>query len=228
VAGNKSLHVAVDGVDVTGPLSFSDASGWQSWVDVEASEVQLSAGTHELRLVMDGDSFNINYLEVTPSDNQPPTVTILSPGEGASFLSVETINFSGSAVDAEDGDLSQNLVWTSSLDGQLGTGGSTQASLSAGQHVISLVATDSEGVSDSAAVNITVADLVYGDANQDGQFTQDDIYLVVDWVIGRQPMPQAGTPAFVAADVDGDGSITVNDVTLMIDRLSGALNQFPL
>jgi hypothetical protein len=110
----------------------------------------------------------------------------------------------------------------------LGTGGSTQASLSAGQHVISLVATDSEGVSDSAAVNITVADLVYGDANQDGQFTQDDIYLMVDWVIGRQPMPQAGTPAFVAADVDGDGSITVNDVTLMIDRLSGALNQFPL
>jgi hypothetical protein len=135
VAGNKSLHVAVDGVDVTGPLSFSDASGWQSWVDVEASGVRLSAGTHELRLVMDGDSFNVNYLEVTPSDNQPPTVT-------------------------------------------------------------------------------------FGDANQDGQFTGDDVYLVIDWVIGRQPAPQAGDPAFVAADVDDDGSITSNDVALMIAQLS--------
>jgi hypothetical protein len=142
VAGEKSLHVAVDGIDVTGPLSFSDASGWQSWLDVTVPRVNLPAGRHELRLVLDADSFNVNYLEVMPSDNLPPTVS--------------------------------------------------------------------------------------GDANQDGQLTGDDVYLVIDWIIGRQPMPQVSTPAFTAADADADGSITANDVALMIDWLSGDPDQSPL
>jgi serine protease len=57
-----------------------------------------------------------------PSDNLPPSVEILSPAEGASFLTTETITFSGSAADVEEGDLTQSLVWTSSLNGQVGTG----------------------------------------------------------------------------------------------------------
>jgi hypothetical protein len=134
VEGLKMLHVEVDGVDVTGPLSFTDASGWQSWLNAIATRVPLTAGTHELRIVMDSDFFNVNYLDVAPSVNQPP---------------------------------------------------------------------------------------LSGDANQDGQFTGDDIYLVIDWVIGRQPMPQGGAPAFVAADVDSDGRITAQDVVLLIKRLTG-------
>jgi hypothetical protein len=90
------------------------------------------------------------------------------------------------------------------------------------------MAADSQGASDSKAVNISVVNLIYGDANQDGEFTGDDIYLVVDWVIGRTPMPQAGTPAFMAADVDGDGKITASDIGLMLDRLLGNLDEFPV
>jgi hypothetical protein len=90
------------------------------------------------------------------------------------------------------------------------------------------MATDSQGASGSEAVNITVVNLVSGDANQDGQLTGDDVYLVVDWIIGRQPMAQADTPAFVAADVDSDGSITANDVALMIGQLSEDPDQSPL
>jgi hypothetical protein len=41
-------------------------------------------------------------------------------------------------------------------------------------------------------------------------------------------MPQAGTPAFMAADVDGDGKITASDVGLMLDRLLGNLDEFPV
>jgi Dockerin type I domain len=90
------------------------------------------------------------------------------------------------------------------------------------------MATDSQGASGSEAVNITVVNLVSGDANQDGQLTGDDVYLVVDWIIGRQPMPQADTPAFMAADVDSDGSITAKDVALMIGQLSEDPDQSPL
>jgi Dockerin type I domain len=181
--------------------------------------------------VVDADLLNINYLEVAPSagpENQAPEVAIISPSEGVSFVALESINFSGSATDDEDGDLTQGLVWSSSRDGELGTEGTVQAALSAGEHVVSLVATDSQGLVGSAAVKVNVVNLVLGDANQDGQFTGEDIYLVVDWVIGRQPRPDAGRPAFMAGDADGDGSITANDVALLIDRLSEAPGQSSL
>jgi hypothetical protein len=84
--------------------------------------------------VVDADLLNINYLEVAPSagpENQAPEVAIISPLKGVSFVALESINFSGSAADAEDGDLTQGLVCSSSRDGELGTGGNVQAALSA-------------------------------------------------------------------------------------------------
>jgi hypothetical protein len=70
--------------------------------------------------------------------------------------------------------------------------------------------------------------LVYGDANGDGRFTGDDIYLAVDWIIGRNSMPPADTPAFVAADVNGDGLIDAAEVELLIARYLGKIARFPV
>ncbi len=64
VPGTKTPHVEVDGVDVTGPMSFTDASGWQVWQDVTVSGISLTAGPHTLRVVMDTGGFNLNYVEV--------------------------------------------------------------------------------------------------------------------------------------------------------------------
>jgi hypothetical protein len=168
-------------------------------------------------------------LDVAPSVNNAPNTSIVSPQEGAAFLTTDTIQFSGSATDPEDGNLtSTSLVWTSNIDAQIGTGKSAQASLSAGTHVITLTATDSGGASGANTVTITVVNLVYGDADEDSQFTGDDIYLVVDWIIGRKPMPPAGAPAFVAADVNGDRVINITDVELMIARYLNKINRFPV
>ena len=50
----------------------------------------------------------------------------------------------GTAGDAEDGDLSGSISWSSNLDGGLGTGASvTTSSLSVGVHVITASVTDS-------------------------------------------------------------------------------------
>jgi hypothetical protein len=139
------------------------------------------------------------------------------------------IDFSAAASDLEDGPLSQSaLAWQSSIDGQFGSGEAFQASLSAGDHLITLIATDSAGATGTGTVSITVTVLVYGDADEDGQFTTPDVHLVVDWVLGNQPMPQADTPAFAAADVNGDGEISTDDISLMIDYLSGKITQFPV
>lgn len=88
--------------------------------------------------------------------NNPPSVSITSPDDGATFDSGATIAFAGSASDTEDGDLTASLVWISSLDGQIGTGGSFSATLSDGPHTITASATDSGGASDSDSITITV------------------------------------------------------------------------
>jgi hypothetical protein len=91
--------------------------------------------------------------------NEPPVVEITSPADGASFGSGETIAFVGTANDAEEGDLSAGLVWTSSLDGKIGTGGSFSSSLSDGNHTITAAVSDSGGATGSAGVDITVGTL---------------------------------------------------------------------
>jgi hypothetical protein len=86
----------------------------------------------------------------------PPTATISSPVDGSAFGSGATISFSGSASDAEDGDVTNSLVWTSDRDGQIGTGGSFSAVLTDGTHVISAVATDSVGQTGSDGITLAV------------------------------------------------------------------------
>lgn len=91
-----------------------------------------------------------------PTDD-PPTVTITSPADGASFDSGTSISFAGSASDDEDGNLTASLVWTSSVDGQIGTGGSFSAVLSDGNHTVTASVTDSGSNLGSDAIAVTVA-----------------------------------------------------------------------
>jgi len=89
--------------------------------------------------------------------NTPPSANINSPSNGATFTQGDSVSFSGSANDNEDGNLSSSLVWTSSRDGQIGTGASfSTSSLSVGSHTITASVSDSEGLSDSDSVSITV------------------------------------------------------------------------
>jgi alkaline phosphatase len=91
--------------------------------------------------------------------NNPPSVTIILPANGSTFASGASIVFEGTATDVEDGTLTANLAWQSSIDGSIGTGGSFSKILSNGNHIITASVTDSGGEIDTASVNITVGDL---------------------------------------------------------------------
>lgn len=60
-----TLHVEVDGVNVTGAISFAATGGWQAWTTVTANNISLTAGTHIVRLAMDSSGFNVNWIEWT-------------------------------------------------------------------------------------------------------------------------------------------------------------------
>ena len=102
------------------------------------------------------DRFNVTVDGEVPTSNDPPIVEITSPADGSTFGSGDSISFAGTADDTEDVYLTANLVWTSSIDDQIGTGGSFSAILSDGNHTITAEATDSGDKTGSASVSITV------------------------------------------------------------------------
>lgn len=128
--------------------------------------------------------------------NTAPSVSVVSPADGASFDSGASIGFSGSASDLEDGNLSANLVWTSDVDGQIGTGGSFSAVLSDGTHEITASVTDSGGLTGSASITVTVASsggalVVTVDTDQDTYTTGDTAYITVSVTDGASAVSGA-------------------------------------
>jgi subtilisin family serine protease len=91
-----------------------------------------------------------------PPVDAPPTVTIVSPSNGASFATGAVIAFSATATDPEDGNIAASLQWTSDRDGQIGAGGSFNRTLSNGNHVLTASLVDSGGNPKSASVAISV------------------------------------------------------------------------
>ena len=91
------------------------------------------------------------------SGNALPTVTITAPPAGSTFTQGAPITFTGTATDAEDGNLTASLAWTSSVNGSIGAGGSFSTStLSVGTHTITASVTDSGGLQGSAAITVMV------------------------------------------------------------------------
>jgi len=89
--------------------------------------------------------------------NTVPVAAITYPATGATFSDTDLIVFTGTGTDDEDGNLyGSSLVWTSNIDGYIGTGTSFSTNLTAGAHTINLTVTDSNGAAHSVTISITV------------------------------------------------------------------------
>ncbi|MEJ2706816.1 MAG: Ig-like domain-containing protein [Anaerolineales bacterium] len=128
------------------------------------------AGGNSLAIIITGtglrtaESFNgdqagapLLHVEYIASGNNNPGVTINLPAEGSTFNEDNSITFSGMAGDVEDGDLTASLVWESSIDGPIGSGGSfLRSDLSVGAHTITARVTDSGGQVGVDTIQITI------------------------------------------------------------------------
>lgn len=127
----------------------------------ESSEVisGLPGGDGRFRLVVN-DGWNTTVLDGPrlAVDNKPPAGAILLPNPGFVFATNEEIAFEASVFDPEDRGIDpEQVVWTSSRDGEIGKGLSFDyAGLTPGDHEITLEASDSAGVVSVMVIPITV------------------------------------------------------------------------
>jgi PKD repeat protein len=120
-------------------------------------------GTHVLLLTAVDSQGLAGYasrtITVVPvATNQPPTVTLSQPANGAQLIAGQPLTLMGQGTDQEDGTLPDSaLTWTSSRDGALGTGRQVSGVLlSAGSHTLTLTGRDSMNATASASVLVTV------------------------------------------------------------------------
>lgn len=156
------------GADAEGNELTDAALAWTSDIDGElctgadCGTNTLRIGTHTIILtctdaagISGTDTVTITIKRYTDA---PPTATIGAPADGAVFSQGESIRFTGSATDPEEGLLTGDaLVWTSDIDEIIGTGGSiTIDSLRVGNHQITLTGIDANGDIGEMTVRITV------------------------------------------------------------------------
>jgi hypothetical protein len=95
-----------------------------------------------------------------------PVIDIQSPAEVAEIIAGQSILLRATASDEEDGDLSGQIQWHSSVDGELSSGTEVTVTLSTANHTITADVVDSDGFSPLAVSTTTVA--VLADSDGDG------------------------------------------------------------
>jgi hypothetical protein len=156
------IQLVVDGVvrSSADETSASPADGAFATATASFATTAADAGRPlEIRLLTPGEQPNFDNVRLvwSPCGETPPAVSITSPADGSSFVEGASVGFAATATDAEDGDLSAGLSWTSSLDGVIGSGASfSTSSLSVGSHTITASVADSAGLPGSDSISITI------------------------------------------------------------------------
>ncbi|MBD2312675.1 carbohydrate-binding protein [Desertifilum sp. FACHB-1129] len=88
---DKRFHFTFNGENVTGSLTYSGTSGWQTWTNLVASDIQLTEGRQEMRVYMETGKLNLNYFELVPilSSPEPSPTPTPTPGEQPNPLRIE-------------------------------------------------------------------------------------------------------------------------------------------
>jgi YVTN family beta-propeller protein len=128
-------------------LVYSSLPEGTQWVHFVAVDALGAAGSDSVEINVGGGS-----------GNQAPVASIVYPADGLSFAIGTPVLFAGGAADPEEGNLSgEQLQWYSSISGTLGTGDYLiRSDLAEGEHQIILLATDGQGLTGFAEVNITI------------------------------------------------------------------------
>jgi uncharacterized repeat protein (TIGR01451 family) len=159
---------------------------------------------------------NADSVTVQVPLSTPPVVTILAPADGANFDPGDTIQFTASATDAEDGDLDSSIVWTSDRNGTIGTGSTLSIfTLSPGPHTIAATVTDQSGTTRADTIHVVLA--IVGTPTSLNVPYGGTASLPISL---SAPAPAGGLALTVASDNTGVADPTTTSLTIPAGALS--------
>ena len=198
----------------------------QSGITGNSAQVDTSslAGGNGFFRVIASDGVNIGQAD-SPAytfADKPPTPMILTPGNNHIVNYGQLVNFSGAAMDWQDGSVTgAGLVW-SNQKGVLGTGELLSVSdLPVGVNTITLTATNSKGQAASTTITVIVQDdlNLLGPTMTAGP-TQFDWQFAADATTPEQQVLHLGN---AGSDTTAQWSASVNVPWLTVTPASGTL-----
>lgn len=118
----KTMHIEVDGVDVTGAISVPNTAGWQTWTTLYVKDIPLTKGTHIVRIAFDASYMNVNYMDfrdltVTSIDKMDVLGLKMYPNpfssgihiEGKNKYSYSITDLSGALLETGEGEGEQTV-----------------------------------------------------------------------------------------------------------------------
>ena len=155
---------------------ISDIDGIFNWNgpdtegDVGFSYDGLSVGNHSITFYVEDEVGALCTDSIQIVIGTPPQITISSPSDGDVYNLGALVNFEALVSDGEDILSDISVSWVSNLDAEFSVQGSdsngnisfSEGNLSAGEHMISVTATDTSGLiaSDSTTIVINTAPVV--------------------------------------------------------------------
>jgi hypothetical protein len=64
-SGGAQIHLEVNGVDATGPVTLPATGGWQTWITTQAGPVILPRGALHLKVAFDRGGSNLNWFRLS-------------------------------------------------------------------------------------------------------------------------------------------------------------------
>ena len=152
-----SFRVYLDSTDISGLISVPNTGGNQKWISLSATTPWLMPGIKIMRVVMESDSFNLDYLKFTLS-NRAPQVAITSPPNRARYSAPSNVTIRVAATD--DGGINKVEYYANKK--KLGESTTSPYSyvwtdVSIGNYVLSAKAIDNTGltaISDTVNINL--------------------------------------------------------------------------
>ncbi|MEE2733619.1 MAG: Ig-like domain-containing protein [Pseudomonadota bacterium] len=186
------------------------------------------------------NTYDANYCSNTVA-NTAPSLSIVFPATGSTIETGNSITLQASALDQEDGDISSDVFWYSSVDGTI----SATTALSVGKHTITAAVGDSGGLISKTSITVTVNEAPQNSApvlavlspatgstitagttlnlrasamdKEDGDISSNVFwYSSRDGKITSTPILSIGEHTLYAAVYDSDGEVTKTSVKLSV------------
>ena len=99
----RSMHLELDGLNISGSIAVPNTGGWTTFQTVTVKGNTLSVGAKRLKVVFDTPEINLNYTDfaLVTIPNQSPSVHIIKPITGATYTSPAIIPIEVSASDPD-------------------------------------------------------------------------------------------------------------------------------